>query len=46
MEVDGLPISVEAAVLLGTDLPQLTEFLGEQSKKFKLEDVLVVTSRA
>ena len=54
MEVDGLPITVEAAVsetlpaavLLGTDVPQLTELLGGQSKKFKLEDVLVVTTRA
>lgn len=54
MEVDGLPITVEAAVsdtlpaavLLGTDVPQLTELLGGQSKKFKLEDVRVVTNRA
>ena len=54
MEVDGLPINVEAAVsetlpaavLLGTDVPQLTELLGGQSKKSKLEDVLVVTTRA
>ena len=54
MEVDGLPITVEAAVsdtlqaavLLGTDVPQLTELLGGQSKESKLEDVLVVTTRA
>ena len=41
MEVDGLPITVEAAVsetlptavLLGTDVPQLTELLRGQSKQ-------------
>ena len=54
MEVDGLPITVEAAVsetlpaavLLGTGVPELTRLLGRQSRMSEIEDVMVVTTQA
>ena len=56
MEVDGLPIEVEAAVsstlpvavLLGEDVPQLTQLLGSKAKEEFIgsEDVMVVVTRA
>ena len=55
MEVNGLPIKVEAAVsetlpvsvLLGTDVPELTQLLeGEAAESSKQEEVMVVVTRA
>ena len=54
LEIDGLPIRVEAAVsdslpvavLLGTDVPEMSALLGQESEPKNQQDVMVVVTRA
>ena len=54
LEIDGLPIRVEAAVsdslpvavLLGTDVPEMSALLGRESEPKNQQDVMVVVTRA
>ena len=54
LEIDGLPIKVEAAVsetlpvavLLGRDVPELTQLLGAKDESQEPEEVMVVVTRA
>ena len=54
LEIDGLPIRVEAAVsdslpvavLLGTDIPEMSALLGRESEPKNQQNVMVVVTRA